>query len=134
MANTFYRKGVEKVLSGQINFLADTIVARMVRNDYAQDTVNDEFLSQATPITGATNQTLAGKSVANGVFDAEDIAFDSVPAGEVSEGLVLAKWTGAEATSPLIAYIDQISGFPLTTTGGDVLVQWDNGAYKIFSL
>ena len=134
MANTFYRKGVEKVLSGQINFLADTIVARMVRNNYVQDTVNDEFLSQATPITGATNQTLAGKSVANGVFDAEDIAFDSVPAGEVSEGLVLAKWTGNESTSPLIAYIDQISGFPLTTTGGDVLVQWDNGAFKIFSL
>ena len=29
---------------------------------------------------------------------------------------------------------DIITGFPLITTGGDVIVQWDNGSFKIFSL
>jgi hypothetical protein len=38
------------------------------------------------------------------------------------------------ATSPVLIYIDTITGFPLATNGGDITIQWDNGAYKIFSL
>lgn len=134
MANALYRKGAEKILSGQIDLTADTIVARLVRNDYAQNLSSDEFLAAATKVTGSSDVTLAGKAVTGGVFDAEDITFSAVPTGETSEGVVLAKWTGDEATSPLIAYIDQITGFPVATNGGNVVVQWDNGAYKIFSL
>lgn len=134
MANALYRKGAEKILSGQIDLTADTIVARLIRNDYAQNLSSDEFLVTATKITGSSEVTLAGKAVTGGVFDAEDITFSAVPAGETSEGVVLAKWTGDEATSPLIAYIDQITGFPVATNGGNVVVQWDNGAFKIFSL
>lgn len=134
MANALYRKGAEKILSGQIDLTADTIVARLIRNNYAQNLSSDEFLVTATKITGSSEVTLAGKAVTGGVFDAEDITFSAVPTGETSEGVVLAKWTGDEATSPLIAYIDQITGFPVATNGGNVVVQWDNGAYKIFSL
>lgn len=134
MANALYRKGAEKILSGQIDLTADTIVARLIRNDYAQNLSSDEFLVTATKITGSSEVTLAGKAVTGGVFDAEDITFSAVPTGETSEGVVLAKWTGDEATSPLIAYIDQITGFPVATNGGNVVVQWDNGAFKIFSL
>lgn len=134
MANALYRKGAEKILSGQIDLTADTIVARLIRNNYAQNLSSDEFLVTATKITGSSEVTLAGKAVTGGVFDAEDITFSAVPTGETSEGVVLAKWTGDEATSPLIAYIDQITGFPVATNGGNVVVQWDNGAFKIFSL
>lgn len=134
MANALYRKGAEKILSGQINLLADTIVVRLIRNTYAQNLSSDEFLSAATQVTSASDVTLSGKSVANGIFDGEDVTFSAVPTGETSEGVVLAKWTGDAATSPLIAYIDQITGFPVATNGGNVLVQWDNGAFKIFSL
>jgi hypothetical protein len=48
--------------------------------------------------------------------------------------VVIYKDTGVPGTSPLIAYIDTITGFPLVTNGGDITIQWDNGAYKIFSL
>lgn len=134
MANALYRKGAQKLLSAEIDLIDDTIVARLVKNTYAQNLSTDEFLSSVTKVTGSTDITLTGKSVTDGVFDADDISYTAVPSGETSEGVVLAKWTGSEATSPIIAYIDVITGFPLATNGGNVAVQWDNGAYKIFSL
>jgi hypothetical protein len=48
--------------------------------------------------------------------------------------VVIYKDTGSPASSPLLAYIDAITGFPLATNGGDITVQWDNGTFKIFSL
>ena len=134
MANAWYRKGAEKVLLAQINFDTDTIKARLVRNDYAQNLSTDEFLSSVTAVTGSTDQTLANTAVTNGVFDADDITFTAVPAGETSEGVVIYKDTGVAGTSPLLMYIDTITGFPLATNGGNVVIQWDNGAYKIVSL
>ena len=134
MANAWYRKGAEKVLLAQVNFNTDTIKARLVKNTYAQNLSTDEFISSVTEITGSTDQTLANPSVTNGVFDADDITFTAVPAGETSEGVVIYKDTGVEGTSPLLMYIDTITGFPLATNGGNVVIQWDNGAYKIVSL
>ncbi len=134
MANAWYRKGAEKVLLAQVNFDTDTIKARLVKNTYAQNLSTDEFISSVTAITGSTDQTLANTSVTDGVFDADDITFTAVPAGEISEGVVIYKDTGVAGTSPLLMYIDTITGFPLATNGGNVVIQWDNGAYKIVSL
>lgn len=134
MANAWYRKGAEKVLLAQVNFNTDTIKARLVKNTYAQNLSTDEFISSVTEITGSTDQTLANPSVTNGVFDADDITFTAVPAGETSEGVVIYKDTGVAGTSPLLMYIDTITGFPLATNGGNIVIQWDNGAYKIVSL
>ena len=134
MANAWYRKGAEKVLLAQANFDTDTIKARLVKNTYAQNLSTDEFISSVTEITGSTDQTLANTSVTDGVFNADDITFTAVPAGETSEGVVIYKDTGVAETSPLLMYIDTITGFPLATNGGNVVIQWDNGAYKIVSL
>ena len=49
-------------------------------------------------------------------------------------GVALYKDTGVSGTSPLLALIDTITGFPLATNGGDIQIVWDSGAYKIFSL
>ena len=134
MANALYGLGKNKILAATINLLTDTIKVRLVKNTYAQNLSTDEFISSVTKVTGTTDQTLTGKSVTLGVFDADDPVFTAVPAGETSEGVVLYKDTGVEGTSPVLAYIDTITGFPLATSGGNITVQWDNGAYKIFSL
>lgn len=134
MANAWYRKGAQKVLNKQINFDTDTIVARLVKDTYAQNLATDEFLSSVTKVTGSTDQTLANTTIADGVFDADDITFAAVPPGEKAEAVVIAQWTGVESTSPLLFYIDDITGFPVDTTGGNIPVQWNNGAYKIMSL
>lgn len=134
MANALYTKAKEKVLSGAINFSTDTIKVALVKNDYAQNLATDEFYSSISASVLSTDRTLANKSVTGGAFDADDVTWTAVAAGSVCEAVVIYKDTGNPATSPLIAYIDTITGFPLTTNGGDITVQWDNGTYKIFSL
>ena len=134
MANALYTKGKERILKGEIDFSTDTIKVALIKNDYLQSLTTDEFLSDIAAHVLSTAQTLVGKSVTGGIFDANDISYPSVASGEISEGVVIYKDTGTASTSPLIAYIDTITGFPLTTNGGDVNITWDNGAYKIFSL
>lgn len=134
MANALYVKGKEKILSGAINFVTDTLKVALIKNDYAQNLATDEFFTSISASVLNTPQALTTKSVAGGVFDADDALFTAVTAGAVSEGVVIYKDTGSAGTSPLIAYIDAITGFPLTTNGGDITIQWDNGTYKIFSL
>ena len=68
------------------------------------------------------------------MLEGGDVTFTAVTAGDTSEGVVIYKDTGVEATSPVLLYIDAITGFPLATNGGDITAAWDNGAYKIFSL
>ena len=134
MANALYGKGKEKILSGAINFVTDTIKVALVKNTYPQNLSTDEFYTDISAYVLNTPQTLGTKTVTLGVLDAGDVTFSTVTAGDTSEAVVIYKDTGSAATSPVLAYIDTITGFPLATNGGDITVAWDNGAYKIFSL
>lgn len=134
MANALYAKGKEKFLSGGINLSTDTIKVALVKNTYAQDLAADEFYTSISAHVVGTPITLTSKSITGGVFDAADVTFLAVAAGNTCEGVVIYKDTGVAGTSPLLVYADVITGFPTTTSGADVLIQWDSGAYKIFSL
>jgi hypothetical protein len=134
MANALYGKGKERLLTGAINLSTATVKASLMKNTYPQNLSTDEFYSDISAYILNSNQTLGSKTVTLGVFDAADITYTAVTAGDTSEGVVLWIDTGVAGTSPLLAYIDVITGFPLATNGGDITVQWDNGAYKIFSL
>jgi hypothetical protein len=134
MANALYGLGKKKILDGDIDLLVDTIKVALVKNDYAQNLTTDEFLDDVSASVVDTAETLGSKTTTLGVFDAADSTFTAVAAGATLEAVVIYKDTGDPATSPLIAYIDTITGFPLATNGGDITIQWDSGAYKIFSL
>ena len=134
MANALYALGKEKILSGAINLPSDTIKVALLKNTYPQNLTTDDFYDDISAYVIGTPQTLGSKSVALGVFDAGDVTYTAVTAGDTLEGVVIYKDTGVAGTSPLLAYIDTITGFPLATNGGDITIQWDNGAYKIFSL
>lgn len=134
MANALYAKGKEKILAAAINFVDDTIKVALVKNTYPEHLTNDEFFSAIATYVVGTPQTFASKTITNGVFDAADVTYTTVPAGSTLEGVVIYKDTGVAGTSALLAYIDDITGFPLATNGGDITIQWDNGAYRIFSL
>lgn len=132
MANTLYPKGKQKILSAAINFPTDTIKAVLVTDSYTYSTAH-EFLNHLGTTVG-TAQTLTNKSVTDGVFDADDITFATLAPGSNIKAVILYKDTGVAGTSSLIDYIDTVIGLPMATNGGDVQIQWDNGAYKIFSL
>ena len=134
MANALYAKGKEKILSGSIDLTTATIKAALLSSSYTANLSTDEFWSGISANVLNTPQTLGSKSVTAGVFDAADVTFTAVTIGSTAKAIVLYKDTGTSSTSPLIAYIDTITGFPLATNGGDITVTWDNGSYKIFSL
>ena len=134
MANALYAKGKEKILSGSINFPSDTIKAALLSSSYTANLSTDEFWSGISANLLNSAQTLASKSVTGGVFDAADITFTAVTSGSTAKAIVIYKDTGTPSTSPLLVYIDTITGFPLATNGGDITIVWDNGTYKVFSL
>ena len=134
MANSLYGKGKEKIGTKQIDLLTDTIKVALVKSAYAVNLSTHEFLSDLGANVLGTNQALSGRSFTLGVFDAADSTWTAVAAGQTASYLVIFKDTGVAATSPLIAYIDTITNFPVTTNGGDIVVTWDNGTYRVFSL
>lgn len=83
-------------------------------------------LSGVVALSGA----LASKTTTNGVFDAADINVESVTGNSVG-ALVLYRHTGDAATDNLIAYLDGFTA--VTPNGGDILIEWDGGADRIFA-
>lgn len=134
MSNALYLKGKEKLLGADIDLAVDTIKIALVTNGYTLDLSAHEFLSSIGANRVGTDQTLGSKTITNGVFDAADPTFLAVTAGSTVIGCAIYKDTGSAATSPLLAWIDVITGFPFVTNGSDATIQFDSGAYKIFSL
>lgn len=134
MANALYGKGKEKLLTAAINLSSDTIKAAIVSSAYTPNLSTHEFWSDVVANILNTAGTLGSKTVTLGVFDAADITFTAVTSGSTAKAVVLYKDTGLNSTSPLIAYIDTLTGFPLATNGGDIQIIWDSGANKIFAL
>lgn len=132
MANKFYPKGAEKLLGAQVNFSTANISAALVSSSYTYSD-SHEFLSEAGTLVGSA-VALANKVITGGVFDADDVAFGALAPGSTVKALVLFRDTGSAATSPLLCYLDEITGFPFATNGGDVSVPWSNGVAKIVSL
>jgi hypothetical protein len=135
MANALYDYGREGYLNGGLNWLADDVRAILVDTGlYTPNLATDQFL---TAIPGGARISLSGslttKTATAGVADADDVSFTAVT-GATVEAIVLYKYTGVDATSRLIAYIDTATGLPFLPSGGNVAIQWDNGANKIFKL
>ena len=135
MGNALYDKGREGFLDGSIDW--DTNDIRVILIDVADYTVNlatHTFLNEVPAISRvATSGALTSKTVAAGVADAADVVLAAVT-GDPCEAIVIYKHTGVETTSALIAYIDSATGLPVTPNGGDITIQWDAGANKIFKL
>lgn len=139
MASALYDKYRQAALeNGGIAILTDNIKAVLVDNGvYTVNLATDQFLSDipagARISTSGNLTSKTSTSPAGGVFDAADVTFTAVSGASI-EDIVIYKDTGTSTTSPLIAYIDTATGLPVTPSGGDILVTWDNGANRIFKL
>ena len=135
MANALYDKGRQGFLEGSIDWDTDTIKVVLIDTaDYTVNLATHQYLSDIPAAARvATSTALSGKTVTNGVADADDLTLSAV-SGDPSEALVIYQDTGTEGTSRLIAYIDTATGLPVTPNGGDINVAWDNGSNKIFKL
>lgn len=134
MANTMYGKAKQRFANGAINWTSDTFRVYLIdTDDYTPNFSTDEYLGDIASAAKVAYTTLENTTNTLGVCDADDCVFSSVT-GDECEALVIAKWTGNQATSPLILYLDSVTGLPITPTGTDIAVTWDNGANKIFAL
>ena len=134
MANALYPVSIKKFADGEIDWLdADIKVVLVDTGAYTYSAAHEDLADIAAGARIATSGGLASKTSTGGVCDAADVVVSGVT-GTTVEAVVVYKDTGTAATSPLIAYIDTGTGFPLTPNGGAVTVQWSNGADKIFSL
>jgi hypothetical protein len=136
MANALYGLGRGHFLDGDIDWTADDIeICFMDSADYTLNIDTDEDQVDLTDagIVATSGTFLANKSSTLGVADADDKTIATV-AGDQFEYIVIYKDSGADATSWLIACIDTATGLPCTPNGGDITVQWDAGASKIFKL
>ena len=134
MANALYDLGKQLILNKGVNFDTDTLKARLVDNSYAQNLVTDNVMTLVPKVNGTTDQALTTTSITLGVFDADDVTWTAVEGAHTAEAVVIFLFVTNDADSIPLAYIHVITGFPLATNGGNITVQWDSGAYKIFSL
>lgn len=135
MANALYDQGKESFLDATINW--DTALIRAILVDtgvYSLDLNLHRDYADLTGIIGTESDLFANTTVVDGVADADGITFPSVPGGTTIEAMVIFFDTGVAANDLLIAFIDSATGLPFTPNGGDVTVEWDNGANKIFAL
>jgi len=135
MANALYDRGRQGFLAGEIDWDANDI--RIILIDEADDTIDlaldEDLADRAGAARVATSSALGSKTTAAGVADAADVTLSSVT-GDVSESIDIYQHTGTESTSLMIANIDTATGLPVTPNGGNITVQWDAGANKIFKL
>lgn len=127
-----YAKTKKLLLDADIDLLVDTLKVVLIDEaDYVVNFAVHDFLDDVPAIARVgTPQTLLTKSTTDGVFDAADPVFPLVT-GDPCEAILIYKDTGVEGTSPLIALI---TGITVTPNGGNITVEWDNGASKIFRL
>lgn len=145
MASALYDKGRNRFAKGEIAWKAsggDTIRVCLVKNTYPQDLANHEFFSDLSGyVVGDSGGTSRASCPAltlfdpvAGVCDAADVTFTTPTAANTCEAVVIFKDGGSDGASPLLAYIDSATGIPVTTSGGNVPLGWDNGSNKIFKL
>lgn len=135
MANALYGLGRQAFLDGDIDFSLDVIQAMLVDTGLYTLSIDVDNALDDIPAAArvGTRQTLSTKTSILGVADAADVTFPAI-SGATVEAIVVLQSGTTEALSRLIAFIDVATGLPVTPSGGDIIVQWDNGANKIFKL
>jgi hypothetical protein len=134
MANALFDPGREGFLDGSIDWDTDDIRVMLVKSSYVFSAAH-KFIADLGAVDNGRSAALAGKTVTNGVADANDTTVTATGAVACAS-LVVFKHTGADATARLICFIDTpASGLPFTPAANQVVnVAWDSGANKIFKL
>jgi len=134
MANALFDPGREGFLDGSIDWDTDDIRCMLVLSTYAFSAAH-KFVADLGAVDNGRTAALAGKTVTNGVADADDTSLVAT-AASACKALAYFKHTGVDATARLIAYVDTpVSGLPFTPAASQTVnIVHDNGANKIFKL
>lgn len=134
MANALYQEGKRALGNKEIDLDLDTLTAHLILNSYTFSqshtsvaTSINSHIATAGGVANSASVNLSGVSwSAAAVLDSSDPTFTSVDAAQTIKGVMISK-----GDTP-IAYIDTGSGFPFTSSGGDITINWS--ASGIFQL
>ena len=133
MTNAIYPLYKQALLDGSANTDINDLTVKVALVDTGVYTYSaaHEFLTSLTGVVG-TAQTIAATTVANGLFDGDNVTYSGVTGNSV-EALVIYIDTTVAGTSRLVAYIDSgVAGFPVTPNGGDITVTWNvSGIFQL---
>lgn len=135
--NQLYPKGREGFLAGDAAWDTDDFRVILADADYVFSAAHVWLADVVAAGRVATSGALVTKTVVDGVADAADVTFALLAGGSTITQVIVYRQTGVEGTSLLVAYYDTKSdGTPINvaTNGGDVVVQWNNGANRMFKL
>ncbi len=133
MPNAIYPLYKQSLLDGDANIDLNDLTVRVALVDTGAYTYNPahQFLTSLSGVVG-TAQIIANTTVADGIFNGDDVTFNGVT-GNNAEALVIYIDTTVAATSRLVAFIDSnVTGLPVTPNGGNITVTWN--ASGIFQL
>ena len=131
MANALYTKGKQKLLDAVFDCNGHTLKAVLVASEhYTPNLATDDELADIAEV--AATATLANVTITDGVLDADDTTFSAVTYPHNIDYLAI--YDDSVAGDPLLILDDDVSGFPFTPNGGDIRIQWSNGADKICRL
>lgn len=132
MANSGYNIAAKKFIDGTLNWASADLRLLLVDagytfdkdHDFVDDVVADELSG-----TGYVRKTLAGEATSldnvndRAEGDADDVSWTGINAGTAKAAIIYVQVTN-DADSYLVCYIDT-GGFPITTNGGDLTVQFN---------
>jgi hypothetical protein len=133
MAAALYRTWKQALLDAWLS--GKTVKAILVKDTYVFSQAHQfrSDLGANTLGTPVTVTSITTNSPNPGTLDIADLLFSAVPAG-TSAAIAFYHDTGSAATDDLIYFDDAITGFPLSTSGGDVSVTISAGADRLFTL
>jgi len=132
MANNWYDLGRKYVLDGNLVPATDTIKAALVSSAYTPNLASQQYYSDISADVLNTPQALTTKTTTAGTLKADNVTFSAVTSGATGSYVALYKDTGTPTTSPLLCLFDTITGFPVATNGGDIIISWNaSGILKI---
>jgi hypothetical protein len=129
MADFCYTKGLQAFMNGEIDLDTDVIKALLCTADYTPVAGTDDSLDDIPAGARVAEVTLAGVTITDGVFDANDSVFPAVAAGDTVTQIIIYK---SGSPTRLLRRIDSATGLPFTTNGLDINLAWPNDANKIF--
>lgn len=127
------REGFLTSVSG-FDWTSSAMQLAFVTSSYSPDYTTDQYLSV---ISGgyiiAQSGSFSSQSSALGTANAANETVSSVSGAQFAYVTLYSFITNA-AASPLVMNIDTATGLPCTPNGGNIVVQWDTGTNKIFTL
>lgn len=129
MADFCYTKGLQAFMNGEIDLDTDVIKALLCTSAYTAVQGTDDSLDDIPGGAQVAEVALAGVSIVDGVFDANDCVFPAVAGGSTVTQIIIYK---DGSPTRLLRKIDSFTGLPFATNGLDVNLAWPNDANKIF--